>query len=64
MSEHYLTFPSYQAVIDVIQGGGRIVRSTEDWGHVYILDASWAYLFSQVKHCVPQWWLDAYHVMS
>jgi ATP-dependent DNA helicase DinG len=53
-----------QAVIDVIQGGGRIVRSTEDWGHVYILDASWAYLFSQVKQCVPQWWLDAYHVMS
>lgn len=53
-----------QAIIGIIQGGGRIVRSSNDWGHVYILDGSWGYLYSQMRHCIPQWWLDAYHVLS
>ncbi len=53
-----------RALIEVIQGGGRIVRSDEDWGNVYILDASWAFLYSQSKQFVPDWWNDAYLVQS
>jgi ATP-dependent DNA helicase DinG len=50
-----------QALIDIIQGGGRIVRSKEDWGVVYILDQSWAYLYSQTFSMLPKWWLKAYN---
>jgi Rad3-related DNA helicase len=49
-----------QALVDMIQGGGRIVRSKEDWGHVYILDSSWSYLYSKASHMIPKWWKQAY----
>jgi len=52
-----------RALIDVIQGGGRIVRSDKDTGNVYILDASWSYLFSQTRDMVPSWWRESYRVM-
>jgi Rad3-related DNA helicase len=52
-----------RAMIDIIQGAGRIVRSKEDWGNTYILDESFRYLFMQVQDSVPQWWKDAYRVM-
>ena len=52
-----------RALIDIIQGSGRIVRSTEDWGNTYILDASFRYLFQQVHESVPTWWKDAYRVV-
>lgn len=50
-----------QAVIDIIQGGGRVVRSKDDWGVVYILDQSWSYLYSQTYSMLPKWWLKAYN---
>jgi Rad3-related DNA helicase len=53
-----------QAIIDVIQGCGRIVRSKDDWGNVYILDQSWGYLYEKTKDMIPQWWKDAYHVVN
>jgi Rad3-related DNA helicase len=53
-----------QAIIDVIQGCGRIVRSKDDWGNVYILDQSWGYLYEKTKGMIPQWWKDAYHVIN
>ena len=52
-----------RALIDVIQGGGRVVRSSDDKGNVYILDASWAYLFSQTGAMVPKWWSESYCVL-
>lgn len=52
-----------RALIDVIQGGGRVVRSSEDEGIVYILDGSWDYLYSQTIRMVPNWWKQAYHVL-
>lgn len=48
-----------QALIAIIQGGGRVVRSKSDWGHVYILDSSFGYLLSQSKRIIPQWWMDS-----
>lgn len=56
-SEWYLT----TALTDVLQGCGRVVRSKEDWGSVYILDASWSYLYNNTKHVIPDWWKEAYH---
>lgn len=49
-----------QALIEVIQGAGRVVRSEDDWGEVYILDSSWGYLFSQMEGTIPDWWKIAY----
>lgn len=51
-----------RALIDVIQGAGRVVRSTDDWGNTYILDASWAYLYRSTSKYIPDWWKDAYLV--
>ena len=52
-----------RAMIDIIQGGGRIVRTPEDEGTTYILDESFGYLYNQNKKIVPQWWKDAYHAV-
>lgn len=52
-----------QALINVIQGGGRVVRSKDDWGKVYILDGSWSYLYKCTSDMVPQWWKDAYSLV-
>jgi len=48
------------AMKDIIQGGGRIVRSDDDEGTVYILDGSFGYLYSQAIGMVPQWWKDSF----
>lgn len=45
-----------QALTAMIQGGGRVVRSMDDWGHVYILDSSFSYLMQQCKSMMPKWW--------
>lgn len=50
-----------RALIDIIQGGGRIVRSKNDKGVVYILDESWGYLISQTINKIPGWWKKAYN---
>lgn len=49
-----------RTLINVIQGGGRIVRSKEDHGIVYILDESWGYLYQTTYNKIPKWWLKAY----
>ena len=49
-----------RALIDIIQGGGRIVRTEEDWGTVFILDESWGFLFRTTHKMVPDWWKSAY----
>lgn len=51
-----------RALIDVIQGAGRVVRSKEDWGNTFILDASWGYLYTRTSKHIPDWWKDAYLV--
>lgn len=52
-----------QALINIIQGGGRVVRSKDDWGHVYIMDGSFAYLYKQTYSQIPKWWRDAYAIV-
>jgi Rad3-related DNA helicase len=52
-----------RALIDVIQGGGRVVRSVEDWGNVYILDQSWAHLYKTAFRMIPKWWLEGYKIL-
>lgn len=49
-----------QAIIAIIQGGGRIVRTPTDHGNVYILDSSFGYLHNQVYKWLPDWWKEAF----
>jgi len=52
-----------QTITGIIQGCGRVVRSKNDWGHVYILDESFAYLYKQTCQIIPQWWKDGLTVL-
>lgn len=45
-----------QALISMIQGGGRVVRTNTDWGHVYILDSTFQRLLHSSKKFLPTWW--------
>ena len=49
-----------QALVNVIQGGGRVVRSDDDWGNVYILDSSFTFLYNTMKKHIPVWWKDSF----
>lgn len=53
-----------RALIDIIQGGGRVVRSDTDWGNVYILDASFTYLLNQTRFMVPKWWMESFKTLN
>lgn len=50
---------SRQAIINMMQGSGRIVRSADDWGYIYILDESFGGLLNLTKKIVPKWWYDS-----
>ena len=52
-----------QALTAMIQGGGRIVRSKEDWGCVYILDSSFGFLKSRCDKTMPKWWSKSIQTM-
>lgn len=52
-----------QTITGIIQGCGRVVRSKDDWGQVYILDESFAYLYKQTVRIIPQWWKDGLVVL-
>lgn len=53
------TWYGIQALIGIIQGGGRVVRSTTDYGHVYILDEAFEMLYRRTKRMIPKWWKDS-----
>lgn len=50
-----------QAVYNVLQASGRVVRSNTDHGSTYILDESWQRLMNDSLSLIPQWWRDAYN---
>lgn len=52
-----------QTITGIIQGCGRVVRSKDDWGQVYILDESFTYLYNQTVGIIPQWWKDGLIVL-
>lgn len=53
------TWYQRQALIAMIQGGGRVVRHNDDWGHVYIFDSTFDTLLSRSKKLIPDWWFDS-----
>lgn len=51
-----------QAMIAIIQGSGRHVRTPTDWGETYILDSSFQQLYNRTKQFIPKWWKNALSV--
>jgi len=52
-----------QTITGVIQACGRVVRSKDDWGVVYILDECFEGLYNQTKKIIPIWWKNALTVI-
>lgn len=48
----------YQAIKNIVQAYGRIVRAKDDWGVTYILDSSFGHLF-RYKMQFPKWFVEA-----
>lgn len=47
------------AIQTVVQGCGRLVRSKEDYGIVYVLDAQIVKLLTENPSMAPMWWREA-----
>ena len=48
-----------QAVISIVQGAGRVVRDTSDFGVTYMLDETYAQLYRNVRWMFPKYWSEA-----
>lgn len=55
---------SRQAMIGVIQGGGRVTRAHDDWGYTYILDSAFGQLYRSMQSKLPKWWKDAFQTIQ
>jgi ATP-dependent DNA helicase DinG len=48
-----------QAMLGIIQGAGRVIRSKEDWGYNYILDESFGALYQRYIKNTPAWFKNS-----
>jgi len=48
----------YQAIKNIVQAYGRIVRAEDDFGVTYIIDSSFGHLF-RYKSQYPKWFIEA-----
>jgi Rad3-related DNA helicase len=46
-------------IAELIQSGGRVVRSESDWGYHYILDKCAGSLLRRNLDILPDWWKEA-----
>ena len=53
----------WETIKTIIQASGRIVRSTDDYGSTFILDASFRRLYTDSKSrgLFPTWFMEAIH---
>lgn len=51
---------AWKTVQSIIQQCGRIVRSADDWGVMYILDSDFNRLYGDNRSMFPDWWREAY----
>ena len=63
MEERPSWYPA-QAVDAMVQASGRIVRSTTDWGQVYVLDSQLKRLLRQNFDLFPLWWVEALYELT
>ena len=47
-----------QTALSIVQGAGRVVRSPDDVGHLFILDGGWARFARTSGHLLPSWFKD------
>ena len=47
-----------QTALSIVQGAGRVVRTPEDVGHLFILDGAWQRFARNSAHLIPSWFRD------
>ena len=47
-----------QTALSIVQGAGRVVRTPEDVGHLFILDGAWGRFARNSAHLLPSWFRD------
>jgi len=52
----------YRTCIEVLQASGRIVRSEDDWGHTFIMDASFSNLLKWAYF--PKYFIDSIKILK
>ena len=55
---------SRSAIVKIVQGSGRSVRSENDWANTYILDSNFGKLMVGNQELFPQWFLEAIKSIS
>jgi len=55
---------SRSAIIKIVQGSGRSVRSEEDWANTYILDSNFGKLLGGNQELFPEWFLEGIKQIS
>jgi len=50
---------SLQTALKLVQGAGRIIRTSTDKGHLFILDGSWSRFSRNNTHLLPVWFRQA-----
>lgn len=53
-----------KAIMNIIQGSGRSIRTEEDWSITVIFDSSFRRLLKQYKRLFSEWYLDALTVIN
>lgn len=53
------TWYDIQTVREIVQMTGRGVRSSSDWAHTFILDASFSDFYRKNSRLFPKWWREA-----
>jgi ATP-dependent DNA helicase DinG len=52
------------AIIKMVQGSGRSIRSETDWANTYILDNNFSKLLSQHGDLIPEWYKESIKTIS
>jgi ATP-dependent DNA helicase DinG len=53
------TYPMFMAATELVQAAGRIVRSEQDWGESFILDAHLGWFMGKYRSFHPWWFLES-----
>lgn len=55
---------SREAIIKIVQGSGRSIRSEEDWAETFILDSNFGRLINQDNELFPSWFKESINTVN
>jgi Rad3-related DNA helicase len=52
------------AIVKIIQGSGRSIRSENDWAETFVLDSNFVRLLNKDKELFPKWFLEGIQIFD